>query len=230
MGMAQSEILGELVPAMSAQNAWLSGNGAWRGVVKRALAPDYSEGRAWFVVRTNPGCEDRALATLGSAGYDAFLPKGKREIVHHRTKAKIERTFPLLVGYAFLAMPLDRRVQHWGVVRECHGVHSVLGMGGAPLALPGREVEALRLADRQGRIRVAGAQWTAQKGQTARVMAGPFFSFTGEILDADAQGSVTLLINFLNKPTHLVLPVDELELVCELPVQTENECLFSAAT
>lgn len=211
MAMGSGNTKADVLPALAAQEAWLAGNGTWRGMAPRALAVDYSEGRDWFVARTNPRCEDRALATLGAAGFDAFLPKGKREIIHHRTKAKIERTFPLMVGYVFLAMPTLLGARHWGRVRECHGVQAVLGVNGCPMALPGREVEALRLAEAQDRLRFQRAQQVFGKGNQVRITTGPFQSFMGEVVDAEVNGAVVLLINFLNGLVHVSVSVDDLD-------------------
>lgn len=213
MAMGSGNTKADVLPALAAQDAWLAGNGTWRGMAPRSLTVDYSEGRDWFVARTNPRCEDRALATLGAAGFDAFLPKGKREIIHHRTKAKIERTFPLMVGYVFLAMPTLLGARHWGRVRECHGVQAVLGVNGCPLALPGREVEALRLAEAEDRIRFQRAHWMPSVGAQVRIMGGPFTTFAGEVVDAEVQSTIVLLINLFNRLVHVTVPVDELEAV-----------------
>lgn len=202
------------LPTLREQADWLRGErrwtaavGAWRQEV------NYGSGRQWFVVRTNPRCEDRALANLSAAGFDAFLPKGKREIVHHRTKAKIERSFALMVGYLFVAVPVAEQNMHWPALKACQGVRGMLGTEKGPLALPGREVELLRLAEKEDRIRFERAQWTVLKGMQVRIANGPFTSFVGEVIDDEVQGAITLLINLFNGMVQVTVPVDDLEIV-----------------
>lgn len=213
MAMGSGNTKADVLPALAAQDAWLAGNRVWRGRARPMLTVDYSDGREWFVVRALPSLEDRALATLGRAGFDAFLPMGKREVIHHRTKAKTERTFPLLAGYLFLAMPTAKQRQHWGLVRDCHGIQAVLGIAGCPKSLPTSEVEALRLAEAQDRLRVQRATQAFAAGEQVRIADGPFVGINAVIVDAEVGATVGLLINLMNRMTHITVPVDLLERV-----------------
>ncbi|ORE89757.1 transcription termination/antitermination NusG family protein [Aurantimonas sp. 22II-16-19i] len=180
----------------------------------------YGAGAEWFAVRTNPRCEDRAIVTLGARGFEAYLPKGRKLIVHHRTKKTIERTFPLLVGYVFLMMPSDPARRHWGLVRECHGVKGVLGVDGTPKALPFDEVEALQLAETENRLRFESARRQRasgrhgfKEGDDARIATGPFSGFVGQVVDADSRKAIRLLISVFGGMNEVSVPVDALDRV-----------------
>ncbi|WP_185982992.1 transcription termination/antitermination protein NusG [Aureimonas mangrovi] len=198
----------------------MRGERQWSAPVRRALVVDYEAGVEWYAVRTNPQCEGRALATLGEKGFDAWLPMGRKVIVHHRSKKEIERTFPLLVGYIFLAMPADPTMRHWGVVRECQGVKAVLGVEGAPQALPFAEVDALRLAEVEERLRFASVRRRQamgveafKAGEDVRIVVGPFSGFIGQVVDAASRRAIRLLISVFGGMNEVCVPVDAIEQV-----------------
>jgi transcription antitermination factor NusG len=185
--------------------------------VAKPVEVDYGAGHAWFVVRTNPRCEARAMATLGEAGFETFFPTGKKLVIRHRTKKAVECDFPLLVGYLFLAMPSSPRLRHWGVVRECHGVRGVLGHAGTPVAVSANEVDALRTAEAEGRLRFHAARSRPPHGfdkdQQARITLGPFTGFVGQVADASSLKAIRLLISLFGRLTEVSVPVDGLEAV-----------------
>ena len=59
--------------------------------------------KLWYVVRTNIKCEKRALSALTAAGYEAYLPLMRRDVVHHRTKKVITKELVLFNRYLFVA-------------------------------------------------------------------------------------------------------------------------------
>lgn len=80
--------------------------------------------RRWYVVRTNIKCEDKAARSLRAAGYRAYVPKMRKTIIHHRTKAQIDRHFHLFNRYIFMAVIEGASVSK--SARECDGVEEVL--------------------------------------------------------------------------------------------------------
>jgi transcription antitermination factor NusG len=179
----------------------------------------------WFVVRTNPRCERRAKASLADAGFETYAPTGRRGIIHHRTKKLIVKEYPILVGYIFLVMPADRRLQHFGFVRACDGVHSVLGLqaqvGGAPryLPIPASVVDKLHDEEFRGSFddtrQVAAKRKTRAHGfaedDAVRVTAGPFSDFTATVCDARGQEQIKVLVEIFGRLTEVSVPVDAIE-------------------
>ncbi len=158
------------------------------------------------------------MATLAAKGFDTFLPKGRKTLIHHRSKRVIEREFPLMVGYLFLAMPVDATQQHWGVARTCDGVHGILGMGDRYVPVPEREVMVLMDAEADGRLRFEAAkrnkgQHSFVDGMEARIALGPFTGFVGQVVDASCRKAIRLLISIFGGLSEVVVPVDELEAV-----------------
>ena len=98
------------------------------------------EPKLWYVVRTNIKCEKRALAALTGAGYEAYLPLMRRDVVHHRTKKVVTKEFVLFNRYLFVAQPAEGA--DWFRLRRCDGVEAVLGSGGRYLPVDARTVAA----------------------------------------------------------------------------------------
>lgn len=96
----------------------------------------------WFVARTNPRCEEKAVNSLTRKGFAAYSPASYSLRLHHRSKAEIERRAPLMVGYAFVGFELGR--EHFGFARSCDGVAKFLGTENGYVEVPARLIEAVR--------------------------------------------------------------------------------------
>ena len=59
--------------------------------------PDDDAAPRWYVVHTQPACEDRASMRLVAQGYHVFCPR-LRKTVRHARKSDCERYLPLVVG------------------------------------------------------------------------------------------------------------------------------------
>jgi transcription antitermination factor NusG len=93
----------------------------------------------WFAVRTLSCREKQVSRHFGHQTIEHFLP-----VTRNRRRWKngctvvVER--PLFPGYLFVHIPRAERVRVLGVP----GVHSIVGTGKSPIALPNCEIEALR--------------------------------------------------------------------------------------
>lgn len=105
----------------------------------------------WYVVRTAPGAQrpsiqnplvSNIVRSLERSGFEVYLPIEIREQVHHRSKAIIEKRFPLLPGYAFVADPHD-----WVKLEECDGVADVIRINDVPKPIATIEIDRLREAE-----------------------------------------------------------------------------------
>ena len=106
---------------------------------------DRHEPKLWYVVRTNIKCEKRALSALTAAGYEAYLPLMRRDVVHHRTKKVVTKELVLFNRYLFVAQPAAGA--DWFRLRRCDGVEAVLGSGGRYFPVDAHAVEAFRRAE-----------------------------------------------------------------------------------
>lgn len=201
------------LPSLAEQDAFLRGESGWSSAAERPLTVDYGDDPfAWFAVRTNPRCEDRAQDALAEKGFETFAPKGVKEIIHNRSKKRIEREFALLTGYIFLAMPLARSRRHWGLVRKCQGVKAPVGIGGEPIELPLQAIESLREAEAEGRLRLRswmqGPRHDFKEGERLRIGQGPFTGFYADVIDASSRKTLKLVMEVMGRAVEIDFPVD----------------------
>lgn len=173
------------------------------------------ESTSWYVVHCNPRCEQRAKESLSEAGFSTYLPVGRKLIVHHRSKKEIEREFPLLVGYLFVAVP--RNARHWGYIRVCDGVKGVLGINGLPLPVPACQVEAIHEAQFLGRFddtrkRKKRSKHGFRRNQRVRIANGPFSGFVAMVHDPRGLEQIKVMAELFGRMTEVTVPVDGIEL------------------
>lgn len=178
----------------------------------------------WFVVRTNPCCDDRAMRNLSRAGFGVYQPIRQVERQHHRTKAWVTKSYPLMPGYLFLQMP--HGPHDWWAVRRCEGVKGVLGQYDrdhdlAPYPIPSRLVELIIAAQMNQEFDKTRAA-TAHRGETARSKYLPgvtvmvrnhaLASFGAEVRQVRANGTIDVLINIFGRMTPCELTTTQVEL------------------
>lgn len=161
----------------------------------------------WYVVYTGIQWEDRVAESLRLAGFDTYYPRMRKDIIHHRTKCIITKTFPLFNRYLFVAVPTGA----FGAIREVDGVECFLGVGGTPLPVPGRLVAEFQTAEmdmqfddtkaakvHRGEILAnEKAQLAAifHQGRGVRVREGHSLSgFYGQVVKAKGKSKVKAMI------------------------------------
>lgn len=186
---------------------------------------------AWYVVRTNIKCEDKAEKNLRLLGYGTYAPWQRFEKWNRRKSVHIVRQVRLAPRYLFLdtgALQVDETP--WGLVRACEGVECVLGINGAPHPLSGDEVKALNMimaaeADfafdetRAGKLhrREIGKtkkETTRMKypaGTKVRINDGPFATFSGEVTNVTGRGMVEVITMLFGRLTPVELEPSQVE-------------------
>lgn len=111
------------------------------------LSSDPDSGQ-WFIARTKPRCEFRAIKGMEGVGITAYAPVE----THFRGRGAARRAvqYPLLASYAFfLLTPKDSFYN----VRRINGVSSILlGGDGSPEAVSHREVSRFARKEVDGRF------------------------------------------------------------------------------
>jgi len=105
----------------------------------------------WHVIRLLPNAlkADKANPrwsvverSLTDGGFAFYLPFENKTLIHHRTKKRIERRFPLMPGYGFV-----EGVTNFEALRQCDGVMDVIKSAGAPVPIPATEVRDIAAAE-----------------------------------------------------------------------------------
>jgi transcription antitermination factor NusG len=128
----------------------------------------------WFAVYTLSCREKQVSRHFDVQAIDHFLPVSRnRRRWKNGVSVLVER--PLFPGYIFVRIPRANRIR----VLEVPGVHSIVGTGKDPIALPDFEIEALRRG--ADALRMEPFPYL-NVGERATVLRGPLEGMSGIVV------------------------------------------------
>lgn len=154
----------------------------------------------WYALQTNPCCERKAEAGLREHGFTVFLPvetRWKRSRAKQRKRVDI----PLFTSYLFVGLCPWQSLYHVRLVDGVRGI--VLTSDGVPAEIGSREIDGrevhpiydLQARQASGEFDHTPAKRSAfSRGDDARILAGPFKGHVGQMLSADDEGRVSLML------------------------------------
>ena len=153
----------------------------------------------WYIARTLPQRELQAAKQLANQDFRAFVPRYWKNRRHARRVETISA--PLFPRYIFVV--LDRSRARWRSINGTLGVERLLMQGGGPPPVPHGVVESLvESADAEGNI---DFHHQLRKGQTIKVMAGPFAELVGQLEWLDDRGRVRVLLELMGGTVRVTL-------------------------
>lgn len=173
-----------------------------------ATAEPVADGRAWYVVHSYSGYENKVKKNLEHRIesmnmqhriFQVTVPTEEEiEIKEgHRRKTK-RRVFP---GYILVQMILDD--DSWYVVRNTPGVTGFVSSGTKPSPLRPEEADKIfaRMEAEAPKIKVS-----FREGQTVRIVDGPFADFVGTVEEMNLdKGKVRVMVSFFGRETPVEL-------------------------
>lgn len=147
----------------------------------------------WYVVRTQPHAETKAIFHLERQAFRIFCPRIAKTVRHARKTSQVMK--PLFPGYIFLSM--DAGNARWRSVNGTCGVLNILMLGEMPHPVPLGVVESL-----MARIGDDGAiAWrpSLRVGQPVRIASGALEDFAGTLEHLDSQGRVRVLLDIMGR-------------------------------
>ena len=179
------------------------------------LGPDAGDGRAWYVLNTYSGHENkvdenlkRRVESMDVADriFDVIVPTEEELEIRGGQRRQVQRK--LLPGYVLVNMILDDDT--WYVVRNTPGVTGFVGAE-KPHPLPREEVAGILKQTRvaEPRVRVG-----FEIGDMVRVMEGPFQDFSGAVDEINVEkGKVRVMISMFGRDTPVELDFMQVEKV-----------------
>jgi len=159
---------------------------------------------SWYVVRTKPRQEFRALEQLQNQRFHCFLPTIKVEkICRGKLTTCIE---PLFTRYLFIQ--LDTVTRSWSPIRSTRGVSELVVFGGRFSIVPDVCVEALRSAPQ-----VTMRRDPYEPGERVAITSGPFVGLEGVYQLTDGEARALVLIELLSQPQRLKFSIEMLRKV-----------------
>lgn len=137
----------------------------------------------WHVARTEPMKGFIAERQLTDNGFNVFYPKVKEEKRWSRGRTH-ESVKPLVAGYLFVNFDVD--IEGWQKVNDARGIVGLMYSGPEiPARIPDSHMVPLLGMCVDGYVPKAEAQrFVFKVGSIARIINGPFESFSGPVMRA----------------------------------------------
>ncbi len=172
--------------------------------------------REWFAIHTYSGYENKVKSHLEArvASMDMrnkifriIVPMEEEVEIKQGQRRTVQRkVFP---GYVLVEMVMSDEA--WYVVRNTPGVTSFVGSGTRPVPLQEHEVKAI-LKQVTKETDKPKAKISFAKGQSVRVIDGPFTEFIGTVSEINMdRNKVTVLVSFFGRETPVVLDFLQVE-------------------
>jgi len=172
--------------------------------------------RSWYAIHTYSGYENKVKSHLEAriASMDmrdkifrVIVPMEEEVEIKQGQRRTVQRkVFP---GYVLVEMVMSDEA--WYVVRNTPGVTSFVGSGNRPVPLHENEIKSI-LKQVTKETDKPKAKISFSKGQSVRVIDGPFTEFIGTVSDINMdRNKVTVLVSFFGRETPVILDFLQVE-------------------
>ncbi len=170
--------------------------------------------KQWYIVHTYSGNEERVQRNLeqrvkymDSEGEISQVIVPTEEEIEVRNGQRHTVTKKILPGYVIIRMKLSD--QSWGIVRNTPGVTGFVSSGNKPVPLQDEEVNRIL---KQMEAEAPKVKVGFRKGQSVRVIDGPFIDFMGIVDDISPEkGKVKVLLFLFGRETPVELDFLQVE-------------------
>lgn len=185
-------------------------------MVRETVQPASGE-RKWYVIHTYSGYENKVKTNLEHRVasmevqdriFQIVIPmEGEVEVKDGQRRTVQRKVFP---GYVLVEMALDD--QSWYVVRNTPGVTGFVGSGNKPIPLSDAEVKPILNRQARGTEEAPRVKIAFQKGQSVRIIDGPFADFIGTVSEIlQDKGKVRVMVSFFGRETPIELDFLQVE-------------------
>jgi transcriptional antiterminator NusG len=170
--------------------------------------------KQWFVIHTYSGHEDRVKKNLeqrikfmdaGSEITEVQIPTEQEIEVRGGRRRTVTRK--ILPGYVLVQMKMGEH--SWSVVRNTPGVTGFVGSGNIPTPLQEKEVGEIikQMSAEAPKVKVG-----FRKGQSVRVIDGPFIDFVGVVDEINMEkGKIKVLLSLFGQETPVELDLLQID-------------------
>ncbi|MCD6539882.1 MAG: transcription termination/antitermination factor NusG [Candidatus Omnitrophica bacterium] len=171
--------------------------------------------KKWYIIHTLSGAEEKVKANLEAKIKaknlqdlidEIIIPKEQVSEVRRGQKRILERKF--FPGYILIHMEMDEA--SWLFVKKTPGVTSFIGAR-KPVAVPDEEVEKILKKSEETQVKPL-PKVAFEKGETVRVVEGPFVNFNGLVEEVNLQkGKLKVAISIFGRSTPVELEFWQVE-------------------
>lgn len=165
--------------------------------------------KKWHVVYTKPYHEQVVATQLLQQNFDIYLPCYQRQRRHARKIEIIQA--PLFPRYLFVSLKNEQSSLH--AIDSTRGVSYLLRINGYPAVVPSTVIDLLKeQQDEKGCVPISTLTLFL-KGQEVQIIDGCFNGQTAIFEKLDDKQRAQLLLNFLNQPISISLPVHTIKAI-----------------
>tara|TARA_R110000787_G_scaffold53045_4_gene124583 strand:- start:202 stop:720 length:519 start_codon:yes stop_codon:yes gene_type:complete len=158
----------------------------------------------WYVAKTQPGAEAKALFHLERQDFEVYLPRYLRRISHARRITWQPR--PLFPAYLFVA--LSPAQQRWRAINSTVGVAHLICDRSGPVPVPVGVVEEIRQAEDDRGLVLTGRKVPFERGAEIQVVSGAFADHIGRFERATDDERVVILLDLLGRQVRTKVKLD----------------------
>ena len=173
-----------------------------------------TDNKNWYIVHTYSGYEERVKRNLeqrvkymdaSDKIFQIVIPtEDEIEIRSGQKRTVTKKIFP---GYVLVQMKMDD--ESWHVVRNTPGITGFVGGGNKPTPLSEAEVKSILRQMEEGAPKVKVG---FRKGESVRVVDGPFTDFIGIVDEINVgKGKVKVLLSLFGRETSVELDFLQVE-------------------
>jgi transcription termination/antitermination protein NusG len=172
--------------------------------------------KKWFIIHTYSGFEQKVADSLRSRA-QAFNFSDKignvliptEEVMEMRGGRKVISKRLLYPGYVLVEMAMDDQL--WHEVKNTPRVTGFVGGGNNPVPLTADEVNQILYRQERSAERPRPRQ-SFEKGETVKIMDGPFASFSGKIDEVNPErDTLRVLVTIFGRSTPVELEFTQVE-------------------
>lgn len=171
-------------------------------------------GKNWYVVHTYSGFEEKVRLSIEekieALGLQEKILKvliPTERVVELRAGKKKESDKKFYPGYILVEMELDDET--WHLIKNIPRVTGFVG-GKKPVPIPEEEVEIIMQQVEKGPVPQVRTQY--QKGDSVRIVDGPFSNFNGFVEDVDMDhGRLRVMVSIFGRNTPVELNFFQVE-------------------
>lgn len=170
----------------------------------------------WYVVHTYAGFEGRVKASIlerasqmGLQGVIGQVLVPTEDVIEIKDGKKRTSTRKFFPGYVLVEMTLSP--ESWEIIKKTPKVTGFVGGGTEPIPLTQEEVDTL-LKQMDTGTAVPRQKEEFHKGDSVRIIDGPFLGFNGMVDDVDLERSrVKVLVSIFGRGTPVELGFMQVE-------------------
>jgi transcriptional antiterminator NusG len=175
-------------------------------------------GKQWYVIHTYSGYEQKVKQSLVEKFEhlgckellgDIIIPT--EEVVEIRQGKKKITSRKFFPGYVLVQVEMSQDI--WYIIKNTPKVTGFLGGGNTPVPLSEQEVLGI-MNQIKGEAQRPKPKFMFEKGESVRVVEGPFINFNGVVEDVNPdKGKVKVMVSIFGRATPVELEFPQVEKV-----------------